>query len=39
MENTTRIQHVYTARIQHEMYTTQKVQPKVGVLGGGLEAL
>ena len=38
-ENTTRIQHGYTTRIKHEIYTTQKIQPKVGVLGACLEAL
>ena len=36
IENTTRIQHVYTSHIQHEMYTTRKIQPRVSVLGAGL---
>ena len=35
-ENTTRIQQVYTTRIQHEMYTTRIIQYKVVVLGAGL---
>ena len=36
MKNTTRIQHVYKTRIQHEINTTQKIQHKVGVLSTGL---
>ena len=38
-KNTARIQHIYTTRLQHGIYTTQKIQPKVGILGVGLEAL
>ena len=39
MENTARIQHVYTTRIKHTIYTAQKIQPNMGVLGADLEAL
>ena len=38
-ENTTRIQHLYSIRIQHGIYTTKKIKSKVGVLGTVLEAL
>ena len=31
--------HIYTTSIQHKIYTTQKIQPKVSVFGVGLEAL
>ena len=39
MENTTCIQNFNTTRIQHKIYTTQKIQHKVGVLVVDLEAL
>ena len=38
-KNTTRIKHVYTTQIQHEIHTTRKIQHEVSVLGAGLEAL
>ena len=38
-ENKTRIQHVYTTHIQHEIHTIQKIQHKVSLLGAGLEVL
>ena len=38
-ENTICTQHVYTSHIQYKMYTKWKIQPKVGVLGAGLEVL
>ena len=39
MKNTICIQHVYTIRMQHKIYTTQKIQHKVGILCASLETL
>ena len=38
-ENTSRIKHIYTTRIQHEMYTTWRIQHEVGLSGTGLNSL